>query len=177
MSIKMHVPTRNIHAQLKQLCFLAIGLAAILFAFYATAAVADAQSQNGKIIIRKEINPGNSNQHPGFDFTTGGLHPEQLWLMGGEEHVFHNVAPGVYSFREYFIPNGWRLVDITCDDRDGNTTVDLSIQTVHVSIDNGETVRCIFWNEKIPSPGRIIVPEDTAYCFTIINRNIDRLGR
>ncbi len=61
------------------------------------------------------------------------------------QRTFNNLTPGGITVTET-IPAGWTLVNITCDDPDGGTTIDLAAGEVTIDLDLGEAITCTFKN-------------------------------
>jgi Ca2+-binding RTX toxin-like protein len=59
--------------------------------------------------------------------------------------------------------DGWNLTDISCDDPDGGTTVDVATRTVTFDLDAGETINCTFTDQPTTPP----TPTTGALQFTV----------
>ena len=99
----------------------------------------------------------------GQDFsytTTGGLTPNTFSLDDDSEptlsnaQTYNNVAPGSYSVTEAAV-SGFTLSNLTCDDPDSGTTVNISTAAASIDLDAGETVTCTYENTaKAVKPGQ-----------------------
>ncbi len=76
----------------------------------------------------------------------------------GEQIVVTNLVPGQYTSTE-IVPAGWDLVSIICDDKDehsgGGDLLSARVfgsDTAVFNLDAGETITCVFTNEKLPPP-------------------------
>ncbi len=84
-------------------------------------------------------------------------------LTGGGSRTFSGLSAGTYDVTE-LLPGGWGLGQITCEDPDGGTTVDLGTATAGVDLDPGEHVVCTFHNTALGSVTitKETVPEDAG---------------
>ena len=97
------------------------------------------------IIVEKQTNPNGDPQV--FDFTTSYGSP--FSLSDGGSNNSGDLDPGTYSVGES-VPAGWDLESVVCSDR--------SLPSA-ISLQAGETVTCVFTNEK---DANIIVIKQTT---------------
>ena len=89
----------------------------------------------GVIVVEKQTNPEGSMES--FEFSTD--YAPNFYLSDGGMSSSGPLVPGVYTVSEVNIPEHWNLVSVTCDDGSDPNAIDL---------DPGETVTCVFTNEK-----------------------------
>ena len=101
--------------------------------------------RRGEIIVSKQTNPDNDPQSFAFSasYDAGGFS-----LSDGQSNESGDLLPGTYSVSET-VPAGWDLDSATCDDGSAPGSISLAA---------GETVRCVFTNEKDAS---IVVQKQT----------------
>ena len=97
--------------------------------------------QQGKIIVEKQTDPADSPQDFLFTGDAAGT------LVDNGQIVVDDLVPGTY-FSTEFVPAGWDLTAISCDDGASNTPseVDLANAEATFNLDPGETVKCTFYN-------------------------------
>ena len=77
------------------------------------------------------------------------------------------LTEGTYVETQSFL-DGWNLTDISCNDPDGGTTVDLATRTVTFDLDAGETIDCTFTDQPTaPTKGDVkftlnTIPDNAA---------------
>jgi hypothetical protein len=72
------------------------------------------------------------------------------------------LPAGTYVETQSFL-DGWNLTDISCNDPDGGTTVDLVNRKVTFDLDGGETIDCTFTNQSTaPTKGNVHFTLDTV---------------
>jgi hypothetical protein len=72
------------------------------------------------------------------------------------------LPAGTYVETQSFL-DGWNLTDISCNDPDGGTTVDLANRKVTFDLDGGETIDCTFTNQSAaPAKGNVQFTLDTV---------------
>jgi len=101
-------------------------------------------TQLGKVIVEKQTNPDGNTSEFGFYFDGGDL----FTLTDGEQEEFANLAPGAYSIEEA-ASEGWELTGVVCDDNDSGSDGEESL-TATANVAAGETVTCVFTNERLP---------------------------
>ncbi len=104
----------------------------------------------GTIIIEKLTLPAGGD---GFWFDTIiSDEPVHFDLADGDSRIFTDVPPGAYAITEEDpLGLGYSLSGIACYDSDTNgvqSSPDLASRTATVNLDQGETVTCVFTNEK-----------------------------
>jgi hypothetical protein len=72
-----------------------------------------------------------------------------------------NIAPGTYG-ASVGIPSGWQLIDLTCTDPDGGTTVDKAARTLTIDVDADETIACAVRVEPMPVHNQVNISLDTV---------------
>jgi hypothetical protein len=109
-----------------------------------------AWEDRGTVIIKKKTFGGDDT----FFFSGSGdgiASSFQITTSGGVgSETFADIEPGAKSVTEDGPPSGWTFLSVTCYDPDYQTTV--SGQTAYIDLDAGETVTCVFKNEKKPPP-------------------------
>src|SRR4051794_41011889 len=76
--------------------------------------------------------------------------------VGDGQTIAKEVAPGTYTSGEW-VPAGWALTALSCDDSDSTGSLGSATATFHVAA--GETVTCTFTDTK---QGRIVVKKVTV---------------
>ncbi len=59
--------------------------------------------------------------------------------------TFNNLFPGTHTVTQT-LPIGWSLDSISCNDPDGGTVTNLGAREVHIDLDLGEAITCLFTN-------------------------------
>jgi len=128
-------------------------------------------ADSAKITIIKNLIPDGSQD---FEFT-GDLDSDFLDGQGfvldddGNDENEHSSletffrVPGAYSVREEQ-PAGFDLVDIDCQDPDGQTEIQLGAGEAFIDLDAGEHVICVFTNKPAPAqqpPAGITIIKET----------------
>jgi hypothetical protein len=111
----------------------------------------------GTVIIKKETDPDGDTAT--FDFFGA---DEEFTLADGQSKEFVDLAAGTHQFSE-FLPEGWGLDRIACDDADsGAGDPELDPTTLTVALARDETVTCTFFNRLTPpDTGTIILRKTT----------------
>ena len=104
-------------------------------------------AQGGSVTIVKQTVTTDMGAGQQFPFT-GDL--GTFTLAGGESTTRAALEPGTYTVAES-LPDGWDLSQLTCDDPDGGTVVDLVAGVATVDVDSGEEVVCTFVNTALGS--------------------------
>jgi hypothetical protein len=98
--------------------------------------------QRGTILVEKQTDPDGLAGDFTFTGTAAGT-------ISDDGHIIvSDLVPGTYSSTES-VPAGWQLTGITCDD--ANSTGDLATSTATFHLEAGETVKCTFTNDPLPS--------------------------
>lgn len=113
------------------------------------------EPEPGTIIVEKQTVPDGDPTIFNFSGDAAGS------ISDGEQIVVTGLAPGNYTSIEG-VPDGWTLTSISVNDSDSIT--DLASGTVILLLDEGETVKAVFTNEKVEEP------ED---CTIIVRKEID----
>jgi len=92
-------------------------------------------TKRGAIIVEKQTNPNGDPQVFGFNAS---YNPNGFSLSDGQSNDSGALAPGTYSVSET-VPAGWDLESATCSD---------GSQPGSIGLAAGETVTCVFTNEK-----------------------------
>lgn len=104
-------------------------------------------TRNGTVTIVKQAFPADGQD---FDFAAS-------WLDGGflldvddddalpSSRTF-SLVPGQYSVQETPIPDFWGLIDLWCDDGEGESPSTVQGATANIDLDAGEHVTCTFDN-------------------------------
>ncbi|MCI0633519.1 MAG: hypothetical protein L0206_06335, partial [Actinobacteria bacterium] len=101
--------------------------------------------RRGQIIVEKQTNPDGDPQV--FDFSAS-YDGDGFSLADGQSTDSGDLDPGTYSVSEN-VPAGWDLLSAVCSDQS---------QATAISLQAGETVTCVFTNEKDAS---IVVEKQT----------------
>jgi LPXTG-motif cell wall-anchored protein len=103
----------------------------------------------GKIIVEKQTLPNGETQSFEFDPSWSG---NNFNLTDGQQSGSGWMAPGAYSVAE-MVPTGWDLINITCTDPNQNSGQNPTGAAAGalISLEDGETVTCIFTNTKLPT--------------------------
>ena len=99
--------------------------------------------ETGTIIVEKQTIPDGHTRD--FDFT-GDVSGT---IRDGEQIVVSGLAPGTYTSTE-IVPSNWKLDEITVDD--DNSEVDKPNKKVTFKLEEGETIKAVFTNEKEDEP-------------------------
>ena len=99
--------------------------------------------ERGKIIVEKQTDPADSPKEFQFTGEAAGF------LSDNGKIEVDNLEPGTYYSTE-FVPVGWDLTDITCDDGASSkpSSGNLATATATFELDPGETVTCVFTNTE-----------------------------
>ena len=92
----------------------------------------------GEIIVVKDTDPDGASAQFSFSGAASGT-------IGDEQVLRASVAPGSHTVTEAATP-GWDLSGISCDDDD--STVNTATATATYVVEPGETITCIFSNER-----------------------------
>ncbi len=93
----------------------------------------------------------------GFEFEFD-IFGNSVDLQDGESVTYTDLAPGGYTVTE-ILPEFWELTNISCNDPDGGTSIDLGNNRANIDLDSEEDITCTFTNEQIPElvPGSITI--------------------
>ncbi len=119
------------------------------------------EPEPGTIVINKVTDPTGADETFAFLTIHGGDAIVAEDELGDGESATHEVIAGTYEVVE-MDEEGWRLIDISCDDPDA--VVDEATKTAAVTVGEGEIVSCTFTNEEIPDepePGTIVINKVT----------------
>lgn len=124
---------------------------------------------NERVNIRFINGPANSVFIRGINIPANA--PQQFVIHGFADGI---ISPSRTIFKSGLIPNGnrwqltqgevdgWELIDITCVEHGQvgplTTIVDVANRTVHIGLDPGEAISCIFTNHAIVDPEEIYDP-------------------
>lgn len=112
----------------------------------------------GTIVIEKQTDPPGGS---GFDFTHDfGNGTLSFTLDDGASWTFDNV-PAIevsYTITETSPAPAFDLTDLTCEDPDQGSSIDLGAGAATIDLDAGETITCTFTNTQ---RGTIIVEKQT----------------
>jgi plastocyanin len=111
----------------------------------------------GAVTIVEQTDPADAGGQL-FDFS-GDL--GVLSLTGGQSITVTGLGPGSYDVTQS-LPAGWNLTQITCDDPDGGSSVDLAAGTATIDVDAGEQITCTFLNTETPSGGSVTIVKETV---------------
>jgi hypothetical protein len=92
----------------------------------------------GSMTIYKQTIP--NGDPTGFQFTG-----DVSATLSDDQSIFVSKVSGTYTVTE-ILPDGWGLIDITCDD--ANSSGDITTQTATIIIDFDEDINCTFTNKK-----------------------------
>ncbi len=109
-------------------------------------------------IVIKKVTVGGDGT---FDYTaTGGISSAfSITTAGGTGQTsFSEIAAGSYTVTESAPPAGWAFTNLTCQDEDNGSSVDLNLRKATIDLDAGETVTCTYTNTKL---GKIVVEKQT----------------
>ena len=101
--------------------------------------------KDANIVVEKQTNPDGDTQ--AFTFTAS-YDGDGFSLADGQSNDSGDLDPGMYSVSET-VPQDWDLASAVCDDQSSPSSIGLSA---------GETVTCVFTNEK---DAKIIVEKQT----------------
>ena len=102
-------------------------------------------TKRGQIVVQKQTNPDGDPQS--FSFNAS-YDADGFALSDGQSNDSGDLDPGTYSVSEN-VPQGWDLDSATCDDGSNPSSIGLAA---------GETVTCVFTNEK---DAHIVVQKQT----------------
>ena len=103
-------------------------------------------TKRGQIVVQKQTNPDGDPQS--FSFNAS-YDADGFALSDGQSNDSGDLDPGTYSVSEN-VPQGWDLDSATCDDGSNPSSIGLAA---------GETVTCVFTNEK---DAHIVVQKQTV---------------
>jgi len=110
----------------------------------------------GTIVIEKQTDPPGGS---GFDFTDDfGMGTPSFTLDDGASWTFNNVPAFTYTITETSPAPAFDLTDLTCEDPDQGSSIDLGAGAATIDLDAGETITCTFTNTQ---RGTIIVEKQT----------------
>ena len=101
--------------------------------------------KDANIVVEKQTNPNGDTQVFAF---TASYDADGFSLSDGQQNDSGDLNPGTYSVSET-VPQGWDLASAVCDDQSNPSSISLAA---------GETVTCVFTNEK---DAKIIVSKQT----------------
>lgn len=128
------------------------GLAIFAGTTLGASASADGAVAPGRLVVEKQTAPQGAPDD--FDFD-GALEA----TLHDDESAGKDVPAGVYTVTEDLSDDpGWHVASIVCDD--ANSTASAATGTATIRVEAGETVRCVFTNER-DSWGRIEVEKRT----------------
>ena len=112
---------------------------------------------HGRVIIEKRLDPNWATGTFPFNTNLPGTGSFSLGAAVGLMKIktFKAVAPGSYTVTEDPPPAGFTLTDLSCDDPNSNSTWNVGTRQATISLQAGETVRCIFTNHI--DHGRVII--------------------
>jgi Prealbumin-like fold domain len=119
----------------------------------------------GRVIIEKRLDPNWATGTFAFSTNLPGTGSFSLGAPVGPPanllriKTFKAVAPGTYTVTEEPPPAGFTVIGVTCDDPNFNSTGDVDTGRATISLQAGETVRCVFTNHDstIAPDGRGVV--------------------
>ncbi len=104
---------------------------------------------HGRITIFVKTEPYDADVEFTFSGDLGDATCKEGLCLG-----FYDLAKGTYTVHES-LPPGWRLVSISCADRDYETTTDRGARTAVIDLDLGEGIRCTFLNVPNAAPSAV----------------------
>ncbi|MFT3892851.1 MAG: SdrD B-like domain-containing protein [Anaerolineales bacterium] len=98
--------------------------------------------QAGTIIVEKQTDPDGLAGEFIFTGDAAGT------ISDNGQIVVSGLSAGTYTSTEV-VPAGWQLTGISCNDT--NSTGDVASSTATFNLENGETVKCVFTNDPLPT--------------------------
>ena len=146
------------HSKGKILLWLAALVTLLILGLASKPLGVNAQEGFGTIVIEKQTDPSGGT---GFAFLQDcGIGSPDFTLDDGATLTIPYVPAAEYTVTEADpAPSGFDLIDVTCEDPDGGSSIDLDARTATVDLDAGQTITCTFTNGVPPVPiGGIAVP-------------------
>jgi len=102
--------------------------------------------ETGTIVIEKQTDPDGATGT--FDFTDDIEAPYTFSLADDGQQPFTDVVSGTYTITETSPAPAFDLTDLTCEDPDQGSSIDLGAGAATIDLDAGETITCTFTNTQ-----------------------------